>query len=62
MISLVDSQTVQTELLTDRDKLLHQVELVVSQIPAVDIHTHVLPPSLSPCFFMASTTCLPTTT
>ena len=42
MISLVDSQTAQTELLTDRAKLSQQVDLAVNQIPAVDIHTHEL--------------------
>jgi hypothetical protein len=50
MISLVDSQTAQTELLTDRQKLQQQVELAVGKVPAVDVHTHVLPPQFQGLF------------
>src|SRR3954468_12760021 len=50
MISLVDSQTAQTELLTDRAKLSQQIDLALSQIPAVDIHTHVYPPQFPGLF------------
>ena len=50
MISLVENQAVQAELLTDREKLRHQVELAVSRIPAIDIHTHVHPPEFKSLF------------
>jgi hypothetical protein len=44
MISLVENQAVQTELLTDKEKLRQQVELAVNKTPAIDIHTHVHSP------------------
>ena len=47
MISLVENQGAQTALLTDKEKLRKQVELVVSKTPAIDIHTHVHPPEFS---------------
>jgi hypothetical protein len=50
MISLVENQAVQTELLTDKGKLRQQVELVVNRTPAIDIHTHVLPPDFKGLF------------
>ncbi len=50
MISLVENQTAQTELLTDSAKLLQHVEEVVNQMPAVDVHTHVLPPQFQSLF------------
>ena len=50
MISLVDSQTAQTELLTDRQKLQQQVEQAVRKVPAIDVHTHVLPPQFQGLF------------
>jgi len=44
MISLVENQAVQAELLTDAVKLRQQVELIVNATPALDLHTHVFPP------------------
>jgi hypothetical protein len=44
MISLVENQAVQAELLTDKDRLRQQVDLAVMKTPAIDIHTHVHPP------------------
>src|ERR1044072_6154181 len=43
MISLVENQAVQAELLTDKGKLRQQVELAISKTPAIDVHTHVHP-------------------
>jgi hypothetical protein len=45
MISLVENQAVQAELITDREKLRQQVALAVNQTLAIDIHTHVHPPA-----------------
>jgi len=45
MISLVENQAV--ELLTDKEKLRQQVELAISKIPAIDVHTHVHPPEFN---------------
>ena len=50
MISLVENQAVQAELLTDKAKLWQQVELAVSKTPAIDVHTHVLPPEFKGLF------------
>jgi hypothetical protein len=50
MISLVENQAVQAELLTDKAKLRQQVELAVSKTPAIDVHTHVLPPEFKGLF------------
>jgi hypothetical protein len=44
MISLVENQVLQSELLTDKEKLRQQVELAVYRTPAIDVHTHVHPP------------------
>ena len=43
MISLVENQALQAELLTDKVKLRQQVELAVNKTPAIDVHTHVHP-------------------
>jgi hypothetical protein len=43
MISLVENQAQQAELLTDKVKLRQQVELAVNKTPAIDVHTHVHP-------------------
>ena len=50
MISLVENQTVQAELLTDKEKLRLQVELAVNKTPAIDVHTHVYPPAFNGLF------------
>ncbi|HEY6803018.1 MAG TPA: hypothetical protein VI306_05500 [Pyrinomonadaceae bacterium] len=50
MISLVENQAVQAELITDKEKLRQQVESVVLKTPAIDIHTHVHPPVFSTLF------------
>ena len=50
MISLVENQAVQAELLTDKEKLRHQVELAVNQTSAIDVHTHVHPPQFKALF------------
>ena len=50
MISLVENQAVQAELLTDKEKLRQQVELAVEKTPAIDIHTHVHPPAFNGLF------------
>jgi len=50
MISLVENQAVQAELLTDKEKLRQQVELAVNKTPAIDIHTHVHPPEFNGLF------------
>jgi hypothetical protein len=50
MISLVENQAVQAELLIDKNKLRQQVELAVNKIPAIDIHTHVHPPAFTGLF------------
>ena len=47
MISLVENQAVQSELLTDKEKLRQQVELAVYRTPAIDVHTHVHPPEFN---------------
>jgi len=44
MISLVENQTVQGELIVDKDKLRQHVEQTVSKTPAIDLHTHVHSP------------------
>ena len=43
MISLVENQASQAELLTDKGKLRQQLELAISKTPAIDVHTHVHP-------------------
>lgn len=50
MISLVDNQAVQAELLTDKEKLRQHVEYAVANSNAIDIHTHVHPPEFSGLF------------
>ncbi len=50
MISLVENQAVQGELLTDRVKLRQQVELAADKTAAIDVHTHVLPPEFKGLF------------
>jgi hypothetical protein len=50
MISLVENQAVQTELLTDKEKLRQQVDLAVNKTPAIDIHTHVHSPDFKSLF------------
>ena len=45
MISLVENQAVQAELLTDKGKLRQQVDLAVNKTLAIDVHTHVHPPA-----------------
>jgi hypothetical protein len=50
MVSLVENQTVQGQLLTDKEKLREQVELVVKRTPAIDAHTHVHPPQFRGLF------------
>ena len=50
MISLVENQAVQAELLTDKEKLRQHVEHAVNKSPAIDIHTHVLPPEFKGLF------------
>ena len=47
MISLVEKNAVDTELLTDKEKLRQQIDLIVSKTPAFDIHTHVHPPEFN---------------
>lgn len=47
MISLVENQAVQAELLTDKSKLRQQVELLVHKTTAIDVHTHVHPPEFT---------------
>lgn len=44
MISLVENQAVQAELLTDKDQLRQQVESTVIKASTIDIHTHVHSP------------------
>jgi hypothetical protein len=44
MIGLVENQTEQGELLTDKIRLQKRVESLVASTPAIDIHTHVHPP------------------
>ena len=50
MISLVENQAVQAELLTDKEKLRQHLEFVVSKTLAIDIHTHVHPPEFKSLF------------
>jgi hypothetical protein len=50
MISLVENQAMQAELLTDKDKLRHQVMLAVNKTRAIDVHTHVHPPEFKGLF------------
>src|SRR4051794_38411135 len=50
MISLVENQSAQAELLTDKEKLRHHVELAVNKTPAIDVHTHVYPPAFNGLF------------
>jgi hypothetical protein len=50
MISLVENQAVQAELLIDKEKLRRQVESAVTKTPAIDIHTHVHPPVFGSLF------------
>ena len=45
MISLVESQTVQAELLIDKERLRQQIEAAVNKTPTIDIHTHVHSPA-----------------
>jgi len=44
MISLVENQAEQGELLSDKVRLRKEVERLVASTPAIDIHTHVHPP------------------
>ena len=50
MVSLVENQTVQGELLTDKEKLRERVEYAVNSTPAIDVHTHVHPPEFNGLF------------
>ena len=50
MVSLVENQTVQGELLTDKEQLKQEVELTVNRTPAIDVHTHVHPPEFNGLF------------
>lgn len=50
MISLVENNAVQTELLTDKEKLRQQIQLAVNKTPAIDIHTHVHSPEFKGLF------------
>ena len=50
MVSLVENQTVQGELLTDKEQLRQEVELTVNRTPAIDVHTHVHPPAFNGIF------------
>src|SRR5690242_1742167 len=50
MVSLVETQTVQGELLTDKEQLRQEVELTVNRTPAIDVHTHVHPPAFNGLF------------
>jgi len=50
MVSLVENQTVQGELLTHKEQLRQQVELTVNRTPAIDVHTHVHPPAFNGLF------------
>jgi hypothetical protein len=50
MISLVENQAIQAELLTDKDRLKQHVDLAVMKTPAIDIHTHVHPPEFKALF------------
>ena len=50
MVSLVENQTVQGELLTDKEQLRQQVEITVNRTPAIDVHTHVHPPAFNGLF------------
>jgi hypothetical protein len=50
MISLVENQAVQAELLTDKGKLRQQVDLAVNKTLAIDVHTHVHPPAFKGLF------------
>jgi hypothetical protein len=43
MISLVENQAVQAELLTDKTKLRQHVEHAVNKTPTIDVHTHIHP-------------------
>lgn len=44
MISLVENQLVQAELLTDKDRLREQIEQTVNRAPTIDVHTHIHSP------------------
>jgi hypothetical protein len=50
MVTLVENQTVQGELLTDKEQLGRQVEITVNRTPAIDVHTHVHPPAFNGLF------------
>jgi hypothetical protein len=50
MISLVENQAVQAELLTDKERLRQHVDLAVHKTPAIDVHTHVHPPEFKSLF------------
>jgi len=47
MISLVENQTVQGELIVDKKELRQYVELAVNKTPSIDVHTHVHSPEFT---------------
>lgn len=47
MISLVENQTVQGELIVDKKELRQHVELAVNKTPSIDVHTHVHSPEFT---------------
>ncbi len=50
MITLMDNCAAQSELLTDNSELRRQVELIVTTMPVIDVHTHVFPPAFDGMF------------
>ena len=45
MVSVVENQMVQGELLTDKEALRRHLEVTVNKTPAIDVHTHIYPPA-----------------
>src|SRR5512138_739175 len=45
MISLVGNDATRSDLITDRTQLSHEIERLVNNTPAFDVHTHVFPPA-----------------
>ena len=50
MISVAENQIVSAELLTDESLLQQHIKMTVDTEPAVDVHTHVLPPEFKGLF------------
>src|SRR5499433_239104 len=50
MVSLTENRVAPAELLTDCSELKKHVQLVMSTVPVIDVHTHLFPPEFDGLF------------